>query len=52
MNTYEKIIQTTDSMTEELVKISRDFHKYAEFGWFEMRTSSIIARKLTESPMG
>ena len=48
MNTYEKIIQTTDSMTEELVKIRRDFHKYAESGWFEMRTSSIIARKLTE----
>ena len=48
MNAYEKIIQITDSMTEELVKIRRDFHKYAESGWFEMRTSSIIARKLTE----
>ena len=48
MNMYEKINQTVDSITEELVKIRRDFHKYAESGWFEMRTSSVIARKLTE----
>ena len=31
-----------------LVEQRRDFHKYAESGWFEMRTSSIIARKLTD----
>ena len=48
MTMYEKIVQTADSITEELVGIRRDFHKYAESGWFEMRTSSIIARKLTE----
>lgn len=45
---YEKIIGVTDEITEELINIRRDFHKYAESGWFEMRTSSIIARKLTE----
>ncbi|MEA4881001.1 MAG: amidohydrolase [Synergistaceae bacterium] len=25
-----------------------DFHKFAESGWFEMRTASLIARRLTE----
>ena len=45
---YEQIVKTVDGMTEELVTTRRDFHKYAESGWFEMRTSSIIARKLTE----
>ena len=38
----------TDDMKDDLVAQRRDFHKYAEPGWFEMRTSSIIARKLTE----
>ncbi|MBQ6834812.1 MAG: amidohydrolase, partial [Lachnospiraceae bacterium] len=45
---YEQIVKKVDAMTEELVATRRDFHKYAESGWFEMRTSSIIARKLTE----
>jgi len=45
---YEQIVKTVDGMTEELVATRRDFHKFAESGWFEMRTSSIIARKLTE----
>lgn len=48
MNTYQKIIDITDAMEPELIAQRRDFHKYAESGWFEMRTSSIIARKLTE----
>ena len=37
-----------DEIAPELVAQRRDFHKFAEKGWFEMRTSSIIARKLTE----
>lgn len=45
---FEKIKTLTDSIQQELVTQRRDFHKYAEAGWFEMRTSSIIARKLTE----
>lgn len=45
---FEQIVKMVDEMTPELVEIRRDFHKYAESGWFEMRTSSIIARKLTE----
>lgn len=48
MAIYEKIVQVADEITPELVATRRDFHKYAESGWFEMRTSSIIARKLTE----
>ena len=48
MRTYQKIIELADQMGPELTKIRRDFHKHAETGWFEMRTSSIIARKLTD----
>lgn len=47
MDIYQQIIRETDNITQELICQRRDFHKYAETGWFEMRTSSIIARKLT-----
>jgi aminobenzoyl-glutamate utilization protein A len=48
MDIYEQIIICTDEIAGQLAGQRRDFHKYAEKGWFEMRTSSIIARKLTE----
>lgn len=48
MNVYEKIMASADAQAEELTALRRDFHKYAEPGWLEMRTSSIIARRLTE----
>ena len=48
MQIVEKINQQAEAMQPELVAQRRDFHKYAESGWFEMRTSSIIARKLTD----
>lgn len=48
MAMYEKIGKLVDEVTTDLVATRRDFHKYAESGWFEMRTSSIIARKLTD----
>lgn len=48
MSIYEKIIASAEAQTEELTALRRDFHKHAESGWFEMRTTSIIARKLTE----
>lgn len=48
MNTIEKINELAAQMQPELVAQRRDFHRYAESGWFEMRTSSIIARKLTD----
>ena len=48
MRIIERIIAQAESMQQELVAQRRDFHKFAETGWFEMRTTSIIARKLTE----
>lgn len=48
MDIYGQITKMADEMSSELVAQRRDFHKYAEKGWFEMRTSSIIARKLSD----
>ena len=48
MNVYDKIKELADGIQSDLVACRRDFHKYAETGWLEMRTSSIIARKLTD----
>jgi len=48
MNINEKIIALTDELTPKLIACRRDFHKNAEPGWLEVRTSSIIARRLTE----
>lgn len=48
MSVYETICSRAEALTPELIAQRRDFHKYAESGWLEMRTSSIIARKLTE----
>ena len=48
MNGYEKIIKIAEESQVEMVACRRDFHKHAETGWYEMRTSSIIARKLTD----
>ena len=48
MDVLKKIIESAEAQTEELTALRRDFHKYAEPGWQEMRTTSIIARKLTE----
>jgi len=45
---YEEIIRLAEGMETCMVERRRDFHKYAESGWFEMRTSSLIARRLTE----
>lgn len=46
MDMYQKIQAEADAITPELIALRRDFHKHAETGWFEMRTSSIIARRL------
>ena len=48
MNIYQHICASAEAMEAELIAQRRDFHKYAESGWFEMRTSSLIARRLTE----
>ena len=43
---FQEIISLADAMADRLTARRRDFHKYAETGWFEMRTSSLIARRL------
>ena len=45
---FEKIAALADGMADRLTAQRQDFHKYAETGWFEMRTTSIIARHLTK----
>ena len=45
---FEKISTLADAMADRLTAQRQDFHKYAETGWFEMRTTSIIARHLTD----
>ena len=48
MNTKETILTMADALLPEMTACRRDLHKNAESGWFEMRTSSLIARKLTQ----
>lgn len=48
MDVKATILQLADSLQPQMVALRRDLHKHAEAGWFEMRTSSIIARKLTD----
>jgi aminobenzoyl-glutamate utilization protein A len=37
-----------DEIEGQVVADRRDFHRYAESGWTEFRTASLIARRLTE----
>ena len=48
MSIFERIEASAQAQVEELTQLRRDFHKYAEAGWLEMRTTSIIARKLSD----
>lgn len=48
MNVYQTIIEQAEKLAPQMIAQRRDFHKHAESGWLEMRTSSIIARKLTQ----
>ncbi len=45
---YDDIIKLADNLENKLINYRRDFHKYAETGWLELRTASIIARRLTD----
>jgi aminobenzoyl-glutamate utilization protein A len=47
MNGYELIAKVAEESREEMIARRRDYHKHAETGWLEMRTSSLIARELT-----
>ena len=48
MDRFFEIKSSAQAMLPELVAIRRDLHKFAEAGWLEMRTSSLIARRLTD----
>ena len=48
MNTIERIVALAQELSPELTALRRDFHHYPETGWLEMRTSAIIAKRLTE----
>lgn len=45
---YQKLVKEAKNLQEQLVHCRRDLHKYAETGWLEMRTSSLIARRLKD----
>jgi len=47
MTTAEFIAETA-ALAPMLSALRRDFHRHAETGWTEMRTASLIARRLTE----
>ena len=48
MEKMEMIKQKANEMLPQMIATRRDFHKHAETGWLEMRTSSLIARRLTD----
>ncbi len=45
---YQRIAELSAGVQDKIAAQRRDFHKHAESGWLEMRTSSIIARRLTD----
>ena len=45
---YEKILKESEALEKQLRNWRRDFHRFPETGWLEMRTSSLIARHLAE----
>jgi len=45
-NAYERIITLADEIEPDLIRLRREFHRFPETGWLEMRTSAVIAREL------
>lgn len=45
---YNDIKKIAENLEDKLISYRRDFHKYAETGWLEFRTASLIAKRLTE----
>ena len=43
-----QMFDMAQALETTLITQRRDFHRYPELGWCELRTSSIIARKLTD----
>lgn len=47
MNLVNKITDLAKALEEKTIARRRDFHRYAEVGWTEFRTASIVAEKLS-----
>lgn len=45
---FKKINELSSKYFQETIELRRDFHKYPEKGWLELRTASIIAKKLND----
>lgn len=45
---YDKITAAAEEIKGQCAAYRRDFHKHPEMGWLEMRTSAMIAEKLTQ----
>lgn len=43
-----EIVSRAEELQEKMAQWRRDFHTYAEMGWCEMRTTSLIARHLKD----
>lgn len=41
---YRKISDMAEEQRDELIQLRRDFHRYPETSWLEMRTSAKIGR--------
>ena len=48
---YRKISDMAEEQRDELIQLRRDFHRYPETSWLEMRASAKIAEYLTELGM-
>lgn len=45
---YQVIKELSQKYHQETIETRRDFHHYAERGWLELRTASLIARRLDD----
>ena len=43
----ERVAKKVDALADRIVEYRRDFHRYAESGWTEFRTASLVARRLS-----
>ena len=48
MSITQQILCRAEELQEKMVQRRRDFHQFAEKGWCEMRTASLVGRHLTE----
>ena len=44
----EKVNSILKEIEDKIIGYRRDFHRYAESGWTEFRTASLVARRLTD----